>query len=78
MSHDELFVAMVTLMVTSITAPMLVAWWNTRLREQTKAVERARRDGQAGNPEIDAKLDDIHRLLTEALQRCEREGLIDG
>jgi len=77
MSHDELFVAMVTLMVTSITAPMLVAWWNTRLREQTKAVERARRDGRA-DPEIDAKLDDIHRLLTEALQRCERERLIDG
>ena len=60
MSHEELLLAIVTLMVTSITAPMLIAWWNNRLREHGRDLERARQEGRAEG--------------RRSRDECEREG----
>jgi len=47
MTHDELFLAVVSLFVASILAPMIIAWWNTRLRVHERQLERARQEGAA-------------------------------
>jgi hypothetical protein len=55
-SHTELFFAVVSLVTVSIAAPMLIAWWNTRLRMHERQLERARRDGIATANEVYADL----------------------
>jgi hypothetical protein len=77
-SHTELFFAVVSLVTVSIAAPMLIAWWNTRLRMQERQIERARREGVAAANEIHADLRLRAEWLAARLAEYDREHPEEG
>jgi hypothetical protein len=72
-NHSELLFAIVSLVTVSIAAPMLIAWWNTRLRIQEREREKARREGINTANEVHAQLLARVNWLTERLEQHDRE-----